>query len=447
MLASGNAGTTDALRKERLAREHRKRLAQLPLMEFVPRVSPELVAPKHLAPLVDLFESATRGDVRAVSSVPPQHGKSVTLFHLLVRELLRNPRKRFGYGTYSIEFAQSQSIKALQIARRALLPLERETMSEWVTPQGGGIVWVGVGGQLTGLPIDGVFVADDLVKSRADAESKAVQRAAMNFLTSTVMTRLHPGASLILNATRWTPDDPSGQMIRAGWPNVNLPAVNDAGEALWPEQRPLDFLERQRADIGEYDWWSLYQGSPRPRGGAVFQDAWYYDELPPDPFREAIGIDFAYTAKSHADYSVAVRGRAIGDTLYLTHVYRAQVEMPAFAAHLKAQGQVRMLARIGGTEKGVVDFLRRDYALKIDTIPATTDKHAFAQPLAASWNTGRVLLPRNAPWVPTLLDEVLSFTGVNDAHDDIVDALGALHHALFIKTKADLASVRRASGL
>src|SRR5690606_4612552 len=117
--------TISALSRERLARERRRRLARLPLMEFIPRVSPELVAPKHLTPLVDLFERATDvGGVREWSSVPPQHGKSVALFHLLVRALLRDPTKRHGYGTYSVDFAREQQEKAKRIARSALLPLE-----------------------------------------------------------------------------------------------------------------------------------------------------------------------------------------------------------------------------------------------------------------------------------------------------------------------------------
>jgi predicted phage terminase large subunit-like protein len=208
---------------------------------------------------------------------------------------------------------------------------------------------------------------------------------------------------------------------------------------------PQWFLDRLERSYASDFYRQEVLGDFIDAGGRVFADAWYYDELPTDAYREAVGIDFAYTAKSHADYSVAVRGRAVGDHLYLTNVYRAQVEMPAFAAHLKSQGPVRMLARIGGTEKGIIDFLRRD-GIRIETIPASTDKHAFAQPLAAAWNTGRVLLPRNAPWVAPLLDEVLSFTGVNDQHDDIVDALGALHHALHANPAPSRAALRRAVG-
>lgn len=419
---------------ERQAREWRKRLAQLPLMDFVPRVSPDLVAPRHLKPLVDLFDEASNGNVRAVSSVPPQHGKSVTLFHLLVRALLRDPTKRHGYGTYSIDFAASQSAKALKIARAALVPLEKASMSEWVTPQGGGIVWTGVGGQLTGRPIDGVFVADDLIKNRQDAESPAVRENTHNFLTSTVMTRLHPGASLILNATRWHTDDPSGRQIKAGWPNVNLPAINDDGEALWPEARPLDFLEEQRRDIGEYDWASLYQGEPRPRGGSVFNGTTTYDALPSGAYTSGVGFDAAYTSKTHSDYSVALQGRLIDGTIYLTGMLHQQAEAGVFLNIMKANGITEVTWFRSGTEKGLEAFMTRE-GITVDAVTATGDKFTRATPAAAAWNAQKIAVPSKdaleyGPWVDRLLTEVLGFTGLGDPHDDIVDALAALHHKL-----------------
>lgn len=428
-----------ALQVEKLARERRKRLAALGLMEFVPRVSPHLVAPQHLGPLVDVFEAAARGGTRQVTSVPPQHGKSVTLFHLLVRELLRDPSRRHGYGTYSTDFAKEQQEKARKVAQAALVPFARQTMEQWVTPQGGGIVWTGVGGQLTGRPIDGVFVADDLLKGRAEAESAAHRRVALDFLTSTVLTRLHPGASVILNATRWHPDDPSGVMSRdKGWPVTNLPAIDEDGRALWPESRPLSFLEEQRRDLGEYDWWALYQGAPRPRGGAVFRGVTTYDELPTGAYRSATGFDAAYTAKTHADYSVTLDGRLIGDTLYLTRMIRQQMEAGDFLDHIAARGITAVTWFRSGTEKGLEAFMRRQ-SVAVNAVTAASDKFTRSIPAAASWNAAKIAVPsressHHGDWVQTLLDEVTAFTGLGDKHDDIVDALAALHHALMDTT-------------
>jgi hypothetical protein len=411
-------------------RRRRHAARRPPFIDYLSRAG--LETPAHVRLIAEKIEAAAVGDeLRLVIAMPPRHGKTETLLRAFAWLLSRDPSSTMAYATYGADLARSKSRSARRYARDAGVQLASDSASvtEWRTSAGGGLLATGAGGPLTGQGINRLLVIDDPIKNRQEAESALIRDRTWDWFTDVAFTRLEPGASAIVVATRWHPDDLSGRLIADGWDSIVLPALDESGAALWPTRYPVERLRDIERQVGAYTWASLYQGQPRPRGGAVFQDAWYYDELPPDPFREAVGIDFAYTAKSHADYSVAVRGRAIGDCLYLTNVYRAQVEMPAFAAHLKAQAGTRMLARIGGTEKGIIDFLRRD-GIRVETIPASTDKHAFAQPLAAAWNTGRVLLPRSAPWVAPLLDEVLSFTGVNDAHDDIVDALGALHHAL-----------------
>ena len=203
---------------------------------------------------------------------------------------------------------------------------------------------------------------------------------------------------------------------------------------MWPERFPVSVLEGIRAEIGEYEWASLYQGEPRPRGGRVFSGVTTFDELPTGAYREAVGFDAAYTAKTHADYSVALTGRRVGDTLYLTGMLRRQAEAGEFLAELKAVGITRVTWYRSGTEKGLEAFMRCR-GVTLNAINAATDKFVRATPAAAAWNAGRIAVPSEAsehygPWVPTLLNEVLSFTGLGDAHDDILDALAGLHAAL-----------------
>ena len=52
------------------------------------------------------------------------------------------------------------------------------------------------------------------------------------------------------------------------------------------------------------------------------------------------------------------------------------------------------------------------------------------QAQAAAWNRGDVLVPTDAPWLDEFLAEVLSFTGLNDDHDDQVDAAVAAYDLL-----------------
>jgi predicted phage terminase large subunit-like protein len=75
-----------------------------------------------------------------------------------------------------------------------------------------------------------------------------------------------------------------------------------------------------------------------------------------------------------------------------------------------------------GTEKGAGDFIRAQ-GVPLRTEAPRGDKFVRAQPVAAAWNAGKVLLPTHGAWLDDFCTELASFTGVNDAHDDMIDAL------------------------
>lgn len=412
------------------------------LADFIARVSPGLSAPLHLQPLLDLLEATTEGPQRATVSTPPQHGKTQTCMHALIWLLRRDPLKRHAYATYEATKAERNNEELQQIATRARLPWSGNRTA-WKTPERGGVVAAGIGGPLTGEPVDGVLLIDDPVKNHVDANSSLIRERTDEWFKTVARTRIHPGASIIVVQTRWHEDDLSGRLIkRPGWKQINLKAIGDNGDALWPQGRPLDFLNEVRADVGEYNWSALYQGEPRPRGGAVFGDATYYKTIPDDLlYRVAHGVDLAYTKTTVADWSVVVtmlrvtRPGAIKTPplFYVLDVQRKQVPAPEFKAVLRAAHNEHPSAPMrwyaAGTEKGIKDFINA----KDDDLPGIPlqvkaphgDKFIRAQPAAAAWNKGRILLPENAPWVSVFVGEVCSFTGVNDAHDDQVDALAA----------------------
>jgi predicted phage terminase large subunit-like protein len=83
---------------------------------------------------------------------------------------------------------------------------------------------------------------------------------------------------------------------------------------------------------------------------------------------------------------------------------------------------------------GVADFLRPSLPF-LEFLPATADKFMRAQKYAAAWNAGKVLLPEQSEahpvtWLDRFVDEHVNFTGVADAHDDIVDAAVAAFDVL-----------------
>ena len=114
------------------------------------------------------------------------------------------------------------------------------------------------------------------------------------------------------------------------------------------------------------------------------------------------------------------------------------VDAPAFALTLKAMAAGtpgRMLWHASGTEKGAAQFLQQRIK-RLEVASATTDKFVRSQGVAAAWNSGRVLVPEGAPWLDAFLGELADFTGMDDAHDDQVDALASGFAALAVSSTA-----------
>lgn len=428
--------------------------AQGSLEDFILRVGRgRLGVPHHMPEYLDIWRRIGEGEpVRAVLSIPPRHWKSETTLLGLAWQIARHPHSRNAFVTYSADYAREQSIKCRRYAADAGVSLSDEynRQDAWQTARHGGLVAMGVGGPLTGKGVDGVLVIDDPYKNRADAESPTYRRRIREWFGAVPMTRLERNAAALLIMTRWHPDDLAADCEALGWEVINKPALtfDDRGEetALLPaypdgsKAFPVDRLHDIRDTIGEWEFAALYQGQPRPRGGAVFDLATTCALADiPRTGRHGIGIDLAYTARSRADYSVAVVLREHEGKRYVIDVWRQQSQAPDSVRALNALGQRYHAAlwwHASGVERGVADSLKALGLSGLHVEAPTGDKFSRAQGAAAAWNDGKLIVPHDAPWSAAFLAELQAFTGVGDAHDDQVDALssawigmGPLHEA------------------
>lgn len=427
----------------------------LGLADFVPWLTPHWERPDHLRPLIEALERAERGEeVRVLISLPPRHGKTELLLHTVAWWLRRHLDHTIGYVTYAAELARSKSRFARDYAMRAGVVLREDSaaLHEWRTPKLGGLLATGIGGPLTGHGLE-LALVDDPHKNRAEAESKTYRDQVYEWFTSTLLTRIEPGGSVFAVHARWHPDDLIGRLSKdaaAHWESINLPAIAQAGDplgrplgaALWPSRWSEEALARKKIEVGAYDWASLFDGSPRPRGGSVFRDVQFYDAPPALGYRIAIGVDLAFTAKTSADWSVAIVLAHDGRFFYVLDVIRRQVQATEFASTLEIVRArfpwAPMRFYYAGAEKGVIDLMNAlKSSVHLAGEPATADKFVRAQPVAAAWNgdpethqPGRILVPREVPWLDAFVSEIAAFTGVNDAADDQVDALAAGYDVL-----------------
>lgn len=417
------------------------------LLDMIPRVSPRFQRPGHLEALAQVVEQAHKRQMFCLVSVPPRFAKTETLLHGIAWILRDDPSTMLGYVSYQADIARSKSRLARDYARAlGVIPRsDADALHEWLTTRGGGLRAGGVGGPLTGHGFR-VLIVDDPIKNRQDAESALIRQRNWDWFTSTALTRLEPTGSVIVCHTRWHEDDLIGRCLKqkelydetsgadgVNWEHINLQAIDErTGQSLWPSRWPVHVLQAKRSAIGEYDWASLYQGEPRPRGARVFGEPTVYSGHPnTDGARLLIGVDVAGTAKTSANFTVAavfaIRGHGDMMTADVIDVLRMQQTIPEVCRQLEALQKryysAPLVVEASGIGKAVPQVLREvNSNLRIVEEYPEGDKFTRAQPYAAAWNAGRVRVPETSTWVGPFVRTHVDFTGINDACDDDVDA-------------------------
>jgi phage terminase large subunit-like protein len=443
------------------------------LQQWVPRLTPHYQAPTHLREFTDCVELAIAGvQQKVVVHAPPRHGKTECVLHAISYGLTINPYLQFGYCSYNTDIALSKSRIARDLAvEKAGIGLKRNSLREWRTPQGGGCLATGVGGGLTGHGLNVAYV-DDAVKDRVEAESPRRRDRVHDWFRDVLMTRVEPNGSTFVFMTRWHPDDLSGRLIKEGWRYICLSALrtDDAGNtvALWPQRWSVKALLDKAKDVGPYSFESLFQGHPRPRGGSVFGPPVGYQQLP-RLYRVSIGIDLAYAAKTSSDFSTLVVMFEAIDNMnarekryFIADVVHVQCRAPQFLEICRRYRQTYPTASwrwyASGTEAGAAQFIVQPSdgrpGIPLQVVPPRADKFTRAIPYAAAWNASKVSVPggstwqegtdaRGDPyrvetaapapdWVEKFLAEHSDFTGVDDPHDDLIDASVAAYDLLAV---------------
>jgi predicted phage terminase large subunit-like protein len=432
-----------------MEREENNAINALGLMQFIPQITPSFWQPHHLAPVIRHLERALHESLFLVIALPPRHGKTELILHFIAWYLAKRSEHTIGYTSYAQRQAESKALKAHRYAMRAgVVPDPKmQNRAEWRTAQGGGILSTGIGGPLTGQGLNGLVI-DDALKNREDANSLVVRDKQWDWFQDVAETRLEPGAWTVLVMTRWHQDDLSGRVMkhRKDCVTIRIPALADGldvhgrnpapdllgrkeGQALWKER----YNEKQLARIRERNplgFASLYQGLPRPKEDYVFGQPTYYTELPKEGLRFSLGSDLAYTIRTSSDHSVLVKGAEKDGIYYIIKVSRWRKRIGDSIEFLKEEQKPYKFTPIGvesnGPQTAVCDMLE-DNGVYIERLYPSTDKYVRALPFVEAWNAGRVQVPSPdsplaADWLDVYLEELMSFTGINDASDDQVDA-------------------------
>lgn len=424
--------------------------------------------------LVDVADGRTK---RLIISIAPQEGKSERVsrrFPLWM--LLRNPDLRIAIASYEATRARRwgrairNDIKAHPRLGLAVAA-DRAAAADWqLAGSGGSIYCVGVGGALTGSPVD-LMVIDDPHKGHKEADSPVQRDDVWEWWTGTVRTRFSPETPIVLIMTRWHEDDLAGRMIREdpeSWTVINIPALADhrpdrdetdplgrePGEYLVSTRgrhlmRPAGTCAKHpdgccdwediKSDVGSRTWSALYQGRPSPGEGLVFRREWWQRYETPQwvddngerltlTFDEVLmSWDMAFKDAESSDFVVGqVWGRRGSDALLLDQVRGRMsfVETCMAVRQLAAKWPQANAKLVEDKANGpaVISSLSRTVPGLIAVQPEGS-KVARASAISPFCEAGNVFLPapEMAPWVGDLIEECASFP--LSTNDDQVDAL------------------------
>lgn len=409
----------------------------------------------------------TLGKNRLMIFVPPQHGKSEIISRKFPAWALgRNPLYKIVGTSYSADLAKQfsrtiqRTIDSTEYA--AVFPNTRLNGQNCSTDAsrgylrnvdifetvgyGGFYKAVGVGGSLTGTPVD-IGIIDDPIKDYAEAHSQVFRDRVWSWYTDVFLTRLHNESKQLLIMTRWHEDDLAGRLLAREpekWHVVSIPAIREdmsmeedpreIGEALWEarhsRERLLDAEQRSPRTFA-----SLYQQRPTVEGGNIVKSDWF-GHINPSDFNRlrttepiVFFIDTAYTDKSSGDPTGIIATCKINGYLYITHGEKVLMRFPELIRFLpsyamqhgySSESTLRIEPKANGIS--VVDQLRECTSLNVVHTPTPTDsKETRLYAASPSVESGRVILVDGA-WTEAFVDEICGFP--SKPHDEYVDLLG-----------------------
>lgn len=409
----------------------------------------------------DKLTQFARGEIKKLAIfMPPQHGKSEGSTRRLPPYILgKNPDTKIAIVSYSSTKARKFNREIQRIIDTTeyndVFPKTRLNTKNVTTVAGsylrnaeeceimgysGGFKTVGVGGALTGDPVD-VLIMDDIYKNAEDAWSTTVRENIQEWYDTVAQTRLHNDSQQLIVFTRWHHDDLAGRICKEeeGWVIIKYPAIKigtpteydprDVGEPLWAERHSLERLEdikRKNPSIFS----ALYQQEPTPESGNIWNEKWFIaikDEDFPNRLQDfGTDWDLAYTKDDKNSASAWVTSGTFKGSVYVDKLGFDWLEFPQLIMLMSSKASPHYIeGKASG--KSAKQVLTQNGISAIE-VPKNSDKVVSTRLVTPMAQSGRVYV--RASLLPKLLYDdqqgILRFP--SNQNDDLNDAfVQALH--------------------
>jgi predicted phage terminase large subunit-like protein len=429
-------------------------LIDFPLVEWIPRLSPEFKAPYHLLDWCRVMEGCLNGGVRALNAVTIRHWKSWTTFHGMAWVLERDPTYRWIWMGADHERANEvgKYIRKLceSVGKQSDIEIGPtrgdNTILDWKNRFGGGVVCMSAEQSKLGRDIDGLVV-DDALTEQTEGDVKvrdAIDNAIAHYTARAGRPTRRGSVAIVMSP--WNLDDPIARRRNrkaADWKYIHSPAIIDLDlpteRAFAPEIMTLEEIKQRRAELREVDpaeriFWAQFMCDPRAQVDARFKVPKRYEALPEYPgARYGMGVDLAYSP-GEGDYFAAVTVKFYGGIAYIVDVVRDRADFNILENLIRNRwtryGRCPIYSYIAGPEKGAVRYFT-DRGIAIQGMPARYNKSTRAQKTIDFWNAGRIMVPLHDAWATGFVSRCLQFTGSEkERDDDEIDAMVSIVDAM-----------------
>ena len=423
-------------------------------LDFVKLVWPSFIEGPHHRIMAEKFQKVADGELkRIIINIAPRHGKSELTSWLLPAWMLgRDPSKKIIAATHTADFSVRFGRKVRNLidteAFKTVFPsvslrADSKAAGRWDVSGGGEYFAVGVGGAMTGRGADLLIIDDPHSETAGISPSLDYFDSVYEWYASGPRQRLQPGGAIIIVMTRWHELDLTGQILQSSeerkgsdkWEVIELPALYEDGEPLWPDFWSKEELAALKAELPISKWSAQYQQKPTSEEGALIKREYWKEwrkSGPPVCDYVIQSIDTAHTKNARSDYSAITTwgvfqhpnedGQNVPNIILLDSV-NEKLEFPelknralelyyayepdGYLIEAKAAG-LPLIQELRAAGIPVTDYTPSRGQDKLSRVNSITDIFA----------NGIVWHPATR-WAEELVEQCAAFP--NGAHDDLVD--------------------------
>lgn len=408
----------------------------------------------HIDLIAEYLEAARKAEItRLIINMPPRSLKSVCVSVAWPAWLLgHDPQSRIMTASYASSLSLKHSIDCRlvvnspwykQLFPEVALVRDQNEKHKFMTTKRGFRFATSVGGSTTGE--GGNFLIIDDPISPAQARNAHWREQVNHWFDHTFASRLddkHKGV-IVLVMQRLHRHDLTGYLLaKGGWEHLSLPAVamkpemhdvgwvrksREAGELLHPQRENMALIDRARIELGSSAFAAQYQQEPLPEDDGLIRGSWFgrYKAAPLAIERRVQSWDTAIKSQDEHDASVCLTFVEHDNRSYLLDVRVFRREYPdlkqIFYALAEQWQPQAILIEDRSSGQQLLQDAKRETMLPVISINPQGDKLTRFAAVVPMIESGKLVLPEQAPWLAEFESELFSFP--DSAHDDQVDAL------------------------